>query len=496
MLRTGMRLRLRTLRARIVAAVAVLLLLGFAAVGVITTVVLHRDLLDRLDAQLRAAGSRFAVSLERNDHDADNSPGQFKTVEGQATGTLGARVKSGVATVAAVVGEHDATGAPSAAARKVIGRLRAGSTPRSVALPGLGRYRVIVANGRDGDLQVTGLPLKPVEQTTDQLILIEAVVFGVAVVVIGLASALVVRRTLRPLARVAETASRVADLPLAKGAVSLPDRAPLGPPGSEVETVATAFNTMLEEVESALVQRHDSEERLRRFIADASHELRTPVSVVRSHAEYALRTGADIPSEVRHALERIDAQSERMGHLVEDLLLLARLDSGRPLASDDVDLTRLVLDSVADAKVAGREHRWLLELPDEVVLVRGDEGALRQVVANLLANARVHTPAGTTVRTAVQVGAQNVVLTVGDDGPGIAPDSLDRVFERFVRGAGARSHTTGSSGLGLPIVSAIVSAHHGAVELESDSHGTTITVSLPGQRTPRPQALERDRRAG
>lgn len=474
----------RTLRNRIVASVVLLLVFGFAATGVITTLVVHRVLLDRLDAQLRAAGNRFAVGLEHSDHDIDNNPAQFNTVEGQATGTLGARVVHGAVSAAAVVGRHAATNIPSQAAREILGRLSPTSTPRSIALPGLGTYRVLVTNGRDGDLLVTGLPDELVEETTNRLVLIEAIVCVAAIALVGAASTVVVRRTLRPLDRVAETASRVADLPLASGTVSLPDRAPPGPPGSEVATVATAFNTMLEQVEGALVQRHDSEERLRRFIADASHELRTPLAVVRSHADYARRVGDRLPQDIRHALERISAQSERMGHLVDDLLLLARLDSGRPLAHAEVDLTRIVLDAVADAKVAGPAHRWQLELPDVAVVVAGDEHALHQVVANLLSNARAHTPEATVVLTSLRATGDTVTVTVADDGPGIPDGASARVFERFVRGDATRERATGSSGLGLPIVRAIVAAHGGEVSLRSEANGTTVTVVLPRDAQP------------
>lgn len=472
--------RPRTLRGRIVASVVALLIIGFAAVGIITTVVVHRVLLDRLDAQLRAAGNRFSVSLEHsNDHDADNNA-QFSSVEGQATGTLGARILNGTVTAAAVVGRHDATGRPSPAARAVLAKLAVSSTPRSVELPGLGTYRIVVTPGRDQDQQLTGLPYAPVQHTIDRLVLIDAIVCAATLLVIAGASTWLVRRTLRPLGQVANTATKVAAMPLATGTVSLPDRAPITNAGTEIEAVSAAFNTMLEQVESALVQRHDSEERLRRFIADASHELRTPVAVVRSHAEYAQRVGRGaMPDEVELALQRITAQSERMSHLVEDLLLLARLDSGRPLATDDVDLTRVVLDAVADARIAGSDHRWQLELPDTEVVVIGDDHGLHQVVANLLANARVHTPAGTSVVTALRCGAEAVTLTVSDDGPGIPAAEADRVFQRFVRGDQLRSHTTRSSGLGLPIVAAIVAAHGGSVVADPTLAGTRIVVTLP-----------------
>ena len=470
----------RTLRSRIVAAVLLVLVVGFAVVGVVTTVVVHRVLLDRLDAQLRAAGTRFAVALEKGDHDKDNGSGQFGTVQGQAIGTLGARILDGKVTASAVIGRQDQTAALSTSALAVLGALRQNSSPQSIDIPDLGAYRVIVSAGRDGDLQVTGLPTATVEETTDELVLIEAIVFAVVLVGVGIVSALFIRRTLRPLDRVAATASRVAALPLASGAVSLPDRAPVGPPGSEIETVAVAFNTMLEQVESALTQRHESEEQLRRFLADASHELRTPVAVVRSHAEYAQQISADLPAEVAHALERIRVQSERMGHLVDELLMLARLDAGRPLNDEDVDLTLVVLEATSDARIASPDRHWQLGLPEDEVTVRGDAVALQQVVANLLANARVHTPPGTTVRTQLSTSPQSVRLSVRDDGPGIPPEVGDRVFERFVRGDAQRSDTSGSTGLGLPIVAAIVAAHGGTVRLDPDQpRGTGVVVNLP-----------------
>ena len=244
----------------------------------------------------------------------------------------------------------------------------------------------------------------------------------------------------------------------------------------------SAFNRMLEHVESALTQRQASEDRLRHFVADASHELRTPVAVIRSHAEYAQRAGGELPDEVQQALLRIGAESERMGQLVEDLLLLARLDSGRPLAVEDVDLTRLVIDAVSDARVAGPDHRWQLELPDEPV-----DGQRRRAPAapgrsaNLLANARAHTPAGTVVTTEVVEDrlTRSISLTVRDDGPGIPPAIVDGVFERFVRADGARSHASGSAGLGLSIVDAIVRAHGATISVRSEPGRTEFTIRFP-----------------
>lgn len=471
-------LRPRTLRARLVTTVVVLLVIGFGAAALVTTIVVRRVLIDRLDAQLEAAGARFAISLEHGDEAHDTGPGQYG-VQGQAAGTLGARILNSVVTSAAVVAGNDFPSPVSAADRAVLARLTAPTGPHTVNLPDLGAYRVTVVPGRDGDLQVTGLPYGPVEDTIDRLVLTQALVLSAALVAVAVASTLLVGANLRPLRRVTTTAEKVAALPLASGEVAMPDRVPAGPPGSEIATLSSAFNTMLEEVESALSYRHRSEAQLRRFIADASHELRTPVAVVRGHAELAARTGgAALPEDVRAALARITDQAGRMGRIVDDLLMLARLDSGRPLQFEDVDLTRIVLDAVDDARVTAPDHRWELRLPEDPVILRGDAAALHQIVANLLANARVHTPAGTTVRASVYPG-DPVRLEVADDGPGIPPELRGSAFDRFVRGAAPRTSDTGSSGLGLPIVAALAAAHRGTVVLDLDQPGTRVVVSLP-----------------
>jgi two-component system, OmpR family, sensor kinase len=478
--RTRGRWRTPRLRTQLVALVAALLTVAFALVAVVTAIELHRFLAERLDQQLQAAGGRYALSLEHPDRDKDNDARLFE-IAGQSAGTLGARVVNGVVTVAHVVG-HDAddpTTEPGSKARTVLAKLAPAPRPRTVEVPGLGKYRVLVQRGDDGDLLITGLPMHSVDETTARLIGIEGVVFGVVLVVVAVGGALFVRLALRPLNRVAETAARVADLPLSSGTVELGERAPESAPNTEVGKLSGAFNHMLEHVESSLQSRQASEDRLRRFLADASHELRTPVAIVRSHAEFARRTGRALDPEVMHSLERIGAESERMGHLVEDLLLLARVDSGRPLARDEVDVTRLVLDAVSDARVAGPDHRWQLELPEDPLTVVGDEHALHQVVANLLANARTHTPAGTVVRAAVRGDGEDIEIEISDDGPGIPADVLPGIFERFVRADETRSATTGSSGLGLAIVQAIARRHGGTVTVESAPGATTFRVRLP-----------------
>jgi two-component system OmpR family sensor kinase len=472
-----------TLRTKLAALLVGLFTLAFLLVALATTLALRGFLINRLDEQLRDAGNRFSLSLEHSgDFDADDDA-QFEAVRGQAAGTLGARVVNGHVTAAAVVGRDtgDPATAPGSAARAVLASLKADGKPHSINIPGLGEYRVLVSTGADGDLLITGLPLHDVEHTTERLILIEGVVFGAALLLVGVSGAVFVRLALRPLNRIAETAARVSDLPLSSGTVSMPERAPEPDTHTEVGTLTSAFNHMLEHVEASLHRRQASEDRLRRFIADASHELRTPVSVIRGHAELAQRTGGELPDDVRRSLARITAESERMGHLVEDLLMLARLDSGRPLAHDEVDLTRLLIDAVSDARVAGPDHQWQLDVPEEPVTVWGDEYALHQVLANLLANARTHTPAGTVVlaatRTLDEDGGAEIVIS--DNGPGIPPDVLPEIFERFVRADATREATTGSSGLGLAIVDAIVRSHDGTIDLHSAPGETRVRITLP-----------------
>jgi two-component system OmpR family sensor kinase len=287
----------------------------------------------------------------------------------------------------------------------------------------------------------------------------------------------VVRRELRPLERVAATAARVSALPLDRGEVSLVERVPDVDPRTEVGQVGSALNRMLDNVESALEARHESEMQLRQFVADASHELRTPLAAISGYTELTRR--GELSPDVEYSLTRIASQTERMTALVEDLLLLARLDAGRPLERGEVDLTRLVVDAVADAHATGPDHRWQLDVPDQPVVVPGDGSRLAQVLANLLANARTHTPPGTAVTVALAAEPPGARLSVSDDGPGIAPDLLPHVFERFARGSTSRSRHNGSTGLGLAIVRAVVAAHHGTVDVASRPGRTEFTVRLP-----------------
>lgn len=251
-------------------------------------------------------------------------------------------------------------------------------------------------------------------------------------------------------------------------------------PRTEVGQVGTALNYMLGHVEDALIRRQASEERLRYFAADASHELRTPVANIRGHAELALRHRGPVPGEVRHALERINGESQRMTRLVDDLLLLARLDAGRSLEHQPVDLTLLVLNAPDDARAAGPDHRWFLELPEEPVTVTGDAHRLQQAIGNLLAKARTHTPLGTEVTAAITTDTTGVCVSVRDNGPGIPAKLQPEVFGRFVRADQARPRSTGSTGLGLAIVHAVITAHGGSTTVTSRPGQTTLRLTLPG----------------
>jgi two-component system OmpR family sensor kinase len=465
------------LRAKLIAVLVALLLVVCATVGVVTTLALRGFLIKRLDQQLAAAGSRYATALEHDDHDADNA--ETGTV-GQPVGTIGARSLHGTVTSMGVISDAGRAVAITAADRAVVVALQPSTHDRSITLPSLGEYRVQVSAGRDGDVLLTGLPLRGVAETLRHLEIIEAIVFLVVLAITGVIGGVAVRWSLRPLARVVSTATRVSDLPLGTGQVRVHERVPDAPPNTEVGQVSTALNHMLDRIDAALAERQRSERRLRRFIADASHELRTPLSVIRGHAELVHRDLAHVPPQVVQSLQRIQAESIRMGRLVDDLLLLARLDEGLSLDREDVDLSRLAIDAISDARAAGPDHQWRLDLPEEPVLITGDRYRLHEVVANLLANARVHTPAGTTVTLTVAAPSDgDMQIGVSDDGPGVPADIQPTVFERFTRADTARSHSNGSTGLGLAIVAAVAAAHGGAATLASRPGATTVTVRLP-----------------
>jgi two-component system OmpR family sensor kinase len=485
-----------SLRARLLAGqigLTAAVCLGIAAA---TEVALHSYLVNELDRQLVEITQRSSVIERRPASVAPTNPTTpggsgpvFLTASGQPIGMVAGIVSGGSTTKAGVLNRDGEREAVSSVAARQLAEAAGSRDPVSVDLDGLGGYRIANAPGLNPDNRVVvGLSTQPIRQTLIRVALIFAVVTALALAAAALAGALLIRRALAPLDRVAATAGAVADLTLDRGAAALAVRVPEADanPNTEVGRLGLAVNRMLTHIASALATREASESRVRQFVADASHELRTPLTAIRGYTELAQRKRAEVPDDVAHALGRVGSEAARMGQLVEDLLLLARLDSGRPLERRPVDLTRLCADVIGDAHAAGPEHRWNLVVPTEPLYLAGDDARLHQVVVNLLANARTHTPPGTSVTLSLHTEADSVVLQVCDDGPGIPAELQSEVFERFSRGDTSRSRQAGSTGLGLAIVAAVVRAHGGTIGVRSGPGRTEFTVHLPNSSVPVP----------
>ncbi|MHB0892573.1 sensor histidine kinase [Streptomyces sundarbansensis] len=621
-----------TLRTRLVVSAVSLIAVVAAVIGSVTAIAFHSYMYGKLDDQLHSVAERAGRPpgpgpLPGTLREA--GPLGFVGGGGQPLGTFGALVDAdGEVTASKVVEDSGLRAQESAEPLTAEQRAAlekaapgAGGGTRSVDLPGLGGYRVEATTTAEGDTVLVGIPSAEVSGALTTLIVVEVCVTAAGLIAASIAGTVLVGVALRPLRRVAATATRVSELPLHRGEVALLERVPdaEADPRTEVGQVGAALNRMLGHVGSALAARQESETRVRQFVADASHELRTPLASIRGYAELTRRAGGggahpepgmadrgagagtgrapaargtgagprpdpavlgtgagpgpgfvarhagagpESEAVIRHALGRIESEADRMTGLVEDLLLLARLDAGRPLSYGSIDLLPLVVDAVSDARAAdgtggegagveatdfvgtgvegtgvegpscegrgvagpglvgpgpvgpgseetgfegagvvglgpvgpgaeaGARHRWRLELPGvaEPVTVRADPERIQQVLVNLLANARTHTPPGTTVTVSVQPparGAGPVLLEVRDDGPGIPRELLPHVFERFARGDASRTRgadgggATGSTGLGLAIVQAVVAAHDGRVRVESAPGRTVFTVELP-----------------
>ncbi|MEU6404083.1 HAMP domain-containing sensor histidine kinase [Streptomyces sp. NPDC046985] len=491
--------RPRTLRTRLVVASVTLIAVVCAVIGTVTTLALRSHLYEQLDGQLHEVGSRASGQFRPPDqagkglidvrprHLTEVRLDEFVTKGPQPSGaTVAAEVEDG-RIVDARRGEKSRSDFGLTARPLTPDQLAAlGSAPRvdgalrTIGLPGLGAYRVEYRTGPNGDYYVA-LPTSGADSTVNTLILVEVCVTGAGLLAASLAGSILVGVATRPLRRVAATATRVSELPLHTGEVNLSERVPTSEtdPYSEVGQVGAALNRMLDHVHGALLARQQSETRVRQFVADASHELRTPLSAILGYAELTRRGREQVGPDTRHALRRIESEAGRMTRLVEDLLLLARLDAGRPLRFGQTDLVPLVVDAVSDARAAGPDHTWRLDLPGGPAAVSADAERLQQVLVNLLANARTHTPPGTKVTARVRQAGPWLCADVEDDGPGIAAGLLPHVFERFARGDTARSRATGSTGLGLAIVQAVASAHGGAVTVDSAPGRTVFTVRLP-----------------
>ena len=350
--------------------------------------------------------------------------------------------------------------------------------PRSVHLGDFGSYRVVSANDRGEESILVGLPTGVIDRTLGRIGLFTFGLLAAVLLVVAFVTRRVIDNAITPLEEMRHTALNIARTPIGTGDATISERVDVTDPESEVGELGTAFNQMLDHVDDALTARRASEAKVRQFVSDASHELRTPLTAIRGYSELTRRLNMDVSDDVRHALERIESESIRMTELVEDLLLLARLDEGRDLDMTTVDVAKLVKDAVNDAQVAGSDHLWTVNV-GRGLKVMGDKHRLHQVISNLLANARTHTPAGTTVTVSATGTDTDIILTVADNGPGIPADIQSSLFERFVRADTSRQRATGSTGLGLAIVDGLVRAHKGSITVESEPGDTRFIVRLP-----------------
>jgi two-component system OmpR family sensor kinase len=521
-------LSLRTISGKLIIGLVVLLGAASIIVSVVTSSSLNKSLMSSVDQQLQSATMRWqncVSSSPDGDTDVHHGAGQgpLPACYGQAAGTFEAELTGNTfSNLNLVPGRCELSAADEQTLLALHTTQVPGAGPGAPARPGGpdmpsytrtlasldGDYRLTKIQISSSEILVTGLPLATVQGTLNDVANTEHVVFAAVLLLVLVAGTAMVQLSLRPLRRVAATATKVTELPLDSGEVTLPAGVPDSDPRTEVGRVGAAFNRMLFHVERALGRRAASEARLRRFAADASHELRTPLSAIRGYAELALRHPGPVPGDVTHALRRVESESARMSVLVDDLLLLARLDAGRPLEREPVDLSRLAIETTSDARVARGDHRWRLELPDEPVLVEGDEHRLHQVLANLLSNAGKHTPPGSVVSVALTLGdatagpevpevpagtavvqrgvappGPRVELSITDDGPGISAELLPELFERFTRGEAGRARDASaagkSTGLGLAIVDAVVAAHGGAIVVISHPGMTRFAILLP-----------------
>lgn len=465
------------LRTKLVVATLVLLTLICAAIGVVSHVAMNAYLTSELDGGLAAAAER--VVRPPGGGPRRPSPPDPSEARGQRPGTLNALFDDGAARVSAVVQDDGSTKPLTASDLKVVSGLTPGSPPEEMVLSS-GRYRLVSAVvPNTGDILVTGLSTADRDSTLASLDGTIAAVSLFGVLLTGLAGTLIIRRSLRPLEELSAVATSMTELPLASGEVAVNVRVPptAAQPGTEVGTVGIALNEMIDHVTRALEARQDSETRVRSFVADASHELRTPLTSIRGYTELVLMRNR-LQDADKSALKRVASESERMSSLVEDLLLLARLDEGQRGDPAKVDLTELAVEVTSDVQLSAPDHVWTLDLPEEPVHITAVESEIRQVLINLIANAHKHTPPGTTIRTTLRKEGSAATVTVSDNGPGIDDAFLGSIFTRFSRADTARSGT-GSTGLGLAIVQALVHANGGTISVTSEPGNTRFTVTLP-----------------
>ncbi|MHA6760697.1 sensor histidine kinase [Streptacidiphilus sp. PAMC 29251] len=489
-----------SLRTRLLVTTTVMLAVVSGAIALTTTLMLKQDLtaaartkLDQAFAQTfnhpgGGPGGSGATGGPGGRHQGDDPLDYVGVLPENA---IGGTIVNGVVTAAVNSGINYSTFPPRAATVTLTADQTAplaaaahGAEHLTVNIPG-SQYGDYLVNAQvvNGTTVLVAVPLGPAEALVDKLIAVEAVVTVGGLIAAGFLSFALIRISLRPLDRVAATAVRISRLPLDRGEVGELVQVPDADTDTRTEAgqVGASLNRLIEHVSNALAARHASETRVRQFVADASHELRTPLASIAGYAELTRRGRETVPPDTAYALSRVESEAARMTRLVEDLLLLARLDAGRPLDREPLDLSPLVMDAVRDAHAANPDHRWQVDLPDDPVMVDGDPHRLQQVLVNLLANAGKHTPAGTVVTASIVslIDTDDCELRITDNGPGIPEALLPTVFERFARGDSSRSRAAGSTGLGLAIVAAVAASHGGQVSVQSEPGRTVFAVRLP-----------------
>jgi len=469
------------LRIRLVAAVVALVAAGLAVTGAVATASLHSYLLQRVDNQLIGAQippnvcGDFGIG-PGGEHGGRDFQNQFYVQQLASDGTVVCTLHASTSDDAPAVGTLSTTQADALSAHPfTVGSVDGGTS-----------WRVLVRVFPDGDRRVVAATLTDVNHTVGRLVALEIVISLVVLVLLAGAGYLVIRRSLKPLLDVEHTAVAIAGGDLSQ-------RVPDLDPRTEIGRLTRALNAMLGQIEHAFARQRASEQsarasedRMRRFVADASHELRTPLTSIRGFAELYRQGAVADPADVARVMRRVEDEAERMGLLVEDLLLLARLDEERPLSLAPVDLLTIAADAVHDAQAIAPDRSVTLDVDGAPPVVLGDEPRLRQVVHNLVSNALQHTPPATPVEVRLHASAGDALVEVVDHGPGLAPDAQARVFERFYRVDTSRTRDAGGAGLGLSIVAALVAAHGGSVTVDdTPGGGTTFRVSLPMVSRPR-----------
>ncbi|MEW9553770.1 sensor histidine kinase [Nonomuraea sp. NPDC050783] len=454
---------------------SMLALLGFGMVfiGLVSVSVLHGYLLDRVDGQLHLLTERMHKKVVNDWRKDRETPERPILIESDAI----VLVKEPGGTFVPMLDDRDVDLKP----KPVLSSAPGADAYTARAASGDGEWRVLESQVRRTSL-VVAVDLEEVDAITRRLVLIELLGGGGSLLILAVVGVTIVRRSMRPLGQIKRTAEAIA-------AGELGRRVPDGDPRTEVGSLARSINGMLAQIETAFAARSASEEaarrsedRMRQFVGDASHELRTPLTSIRGFAEYARQNPGADPIEL---MQRVEKAAGRMSLLVDDLLLLARVDQQRPLRMRPVDMLALAADAVQDARIIAPDRTIKLDVVGGAALiVSGDEVRLRQVVSNLVTNAIVHTEPGSPIIVRVGAGTEKVFLEVADHGPGLTPEQVERVFERFYRADSARSRRRSAedrgSGLGLAIVQALVEAHGGEVTVTSTvENGSTFRVELP-----------------